>query len=149
MYDSTLQVRRNDSDRDKFIPMEICMEMNACFTNLHGFHSPFMTGFYFTTAFTLLLSLAVNAQVPTISHKALSKRVAEAPENVFKMFREAGMDPVNHELTAIERAKIEDAFALLPPLHQKILNTHLSKNPLVDIENTLSIKKVFNYGEAF
>ena len=25
----------------------------------------------------------------------------------------------------------------------------LSKNPLVDIENTLSIKKVFNCGEAF
>ncbi|MRX41010.1 hypothetical protein GJU43_17125 [Flavobacterium sp. LC2016-23] len=35
------------------------------------------------------------------------------------------MDPVHHKLTDIERQKLNNAFAILPPLHQKILKKHL------------------------
>uniref|UniRef100_UPI001CD22CE5 hypothetical protein n=1 Tax=Cesiribacter sp. SM1 TaxID=2861196 RepID=UPI001CD22CE5 len=51
--------------------------------------------------------------------------VSEAPENVIQVFKEAGMNPLDHELTAIEKSKVEKAFAALPPLHQKILKRHL------------------------
>lgn len=61
-----------------------------------------------------------------------AKRVAVAPESVFNRFREAGMAPVNHELTALEVVKIEKAFASLPPLHQKILKGHLHSISFMD-----------------
>lgn len=61
-----------------------------------------------------------------------SKRVSIAPESVFKMFREAGMKPVNHKLTPAENKKVSNAFALLPPLHQRILKQHLQSVSFMD-----------------
>lgn len=60
------------------------------------------------------------------------ERVSIAPKSVFNMFRQAGMNPVNHELTDIEKAKVENAFALLPPLHEKILMKHLQSISFMD-----------------
>ena len=81
----------------------------------------------------LSLSAIVNICAQTLSiNQDPSKRVAMAAENVFKMFREAGMDPVNHELTDSEKAKIEKAFDLLPALHQKILREHLQSISFMD-----------------
>ncbi|MVM33859.1 hypothetical protein GO755_27735 [Spirosoma sp. HMF4905] len=48
------------------------------------------------------------------------------------MFREAGMKPINHELTEAEKEKVERAFAVLPPLHQKILKAHLQSVSFMD-----------------
>lgn len=84
---------------------------------------------FFTIVLSLFLAAPIYAQV---SNPDLAKRVAIAPESVFKMFREAEMDPVNHELTEIERAKVEKAFAILPPLHQKILKKHLQSISFMD-----------------
>jgi hypothetical protein len=80
----------------------------------------------------LIFSFPVGAQVPTGSGSVLLKKVSLAPESVFKMFYEAGIDPVNHELTPFERAKVDAAFAALPVLHQKILGTHLHSISFMD-----------------
>lgn len=91
-----------------------------------------MTKVYFTIAFTLLVLLAAKGQVPNASNNVLMKYVAPAPESVFKMFWEAGMDPVNHPLTEVERAKVEAAFSVLPPLHQRILGAHIHSISFLD-----------------
>ncbi|WP_373550490.1 hypothetical protein [Haliscomenobacter sp.] len=82
-----------------------------------------------TIVLSLFLAVHGYAQVP---NSDLAKRVLMAPESVFKMFREAGMNPVNHELTEIERAKVEKAFAILPPLYQKTLKGHLHSISFMD-----------------
>ena len=62
----------------------------------------------------------------------LTERIQPAPESVFKMFREAEMNPVNHVLTEIEKQKVEKAFSILPSLHQKILKEHLHSISFMD-----------------
>ncbi|PAM93945.1 hypothetical protein B4N84_15910 [Flavobacterium sp. IR1] len=42
------------------------------------------------------------------------------------------MNPTNHELTAIEKEKLNKAFSVLPPLHQKILKKHLHSISFMD-----------------
>ena len=61
-----------------------------------------------------------------------SQRIQIAPESVFKSFREAGMKPVNHTLTPTEKEKVNHAFTLLPPLHQRILKQHLQSISFMD-----------------
>lgn len=87
---------------------------------------------YFTIAFKFLILLIAKGQVPKASDNGLMKYVAPAPESIFESFREAGMDPVNHPLTEVERAKVEAAFLVLPPLHQKILSTHIYSISFMD-----------------
>lgn len=60
------------------------------------------------------------------------ERVFAAPQSVFKMFQQAGMAPVNHQLTDVEREKVEKAFSILPPLHRKILKMHLHSISFMD-----------------
>lgn len=81
----------------------------------------------------LSCSASSFAQKTTSSNKdALSQRIKPAPESVFKMFREAGMQPANHELTPAQREKVRNAFSLLPPLHQRILKEHLHSISFMD-----------------
>ena len=61
-----------------------------------------------------------------------SQRIQIAPESVFESFREAGMKPVDHKLTPAEKVKVNNAFALLPPLHQRILKQHLQSISFMD-----------------
>jgi hypothetical protein len=61
-----------------------------------------------------------------------SQRIRIAPESVFKNFRDAGMEPVNHNLNLAEKQKVARAFALLPPLHQRILKQHLHSISFMD-----------------
>ena len=61
-----------------------------------------------------------------------SERIQIAPESVFKSFREAGMNPVNHKLTPAEKEKVTKAFSYLTPLHQRILKQHLQSISFMD-----------------
>lgn len=61
-----------------------------------------------------------------------SQRIKMAPESVFTMFREAGMKPVNHELTPTQQEKVSRAFARLPPVHQQVLKQHLHSISFMD-----------------
>ncbi|MEO6282902.1 MAG: hypothetical protein ABIN80_13350 [Dyadobacter sp.] len=100
------------------------------------------------------MTLEIFAQTPDryISQNP-SKRVSIAPASVFKMFREAAMNPVNHDLTEFEKAKVKNAFSHLPVLHQKILSKHLHSISFMDnmpntaltspVESTDSVK-MFN-----
>lgn len=81
----------------------------------------------------------------------MSERIQPAPENVFEMFRKAGMAPVNHILTNPEIQKVEKAFSILPSLYLKILKEHLHSISFMDnmpntaltspVETTDSTKK--------
>jgi hypothetical protein len=80
----------------------------------------------FYPAFTFAQKLNSSLQ------KGPSQRIQIAPESVFKSFREAGMKPVNHKLTPTEKEKVNHAFTLLPPLHQRILKQHLQSISFMD-----------------
>ncbi|QRR04148.1 hypothetical protein HWI92_10800 [Dyadobacter sandarakinus] len=63
------------------------------------------------------------------------------------MFREAGMQPVNHILTKAENERVSKAFALLPPLHQRILRDHLFSISFMDnMPNTALTSPVDSVG---
>jgi len=81
----------------------------------------------------LFFSTFVFAQKLNSSlQKDPSQRIRIAPESVFKSFREAGMKPVDHTLTPAEKEKVNNAFTLLPPLHQRILKQHLQSISFMD-----------------
>jgi hypothetical protein len=76
-----------------------------------------------------------------------SERTQTAPENIFKKFRDAGMKPVNHELTKTEKEKISKAISILPPLHQKVLKDHLHSISFMDnMPNTALTSLIVNPG---
>ena len=52
-------------------------------------------------------------------------RVQNTSDHVLKIFEQAGMNPKAHELTPSERKVVDQAFAMLPPLHKKVLKDHL------------------------
>ncbi|KAA9354069.1 hypothetical protein F0P93_15770 [Larkinella humicola] len=81
----------------------------------------------------LFFSAFTKAQKSDVTYRNdPSQRIRIAPESVFKMFREAGMKPVDHGLTPAQKDKVKNAFALLPPLHQRILKQHLHSISFMD-----------------
>ena len=85
------------------------------------------------TLFCLLLFGDLSAQTVKNEENPYHKsRVLKAPESVFKMFIEAGMNPSNHVLTEAEQAKVDEAFSILPPLYKKILKEHLLSISFMD-----------------
>jgi hypothetical protein len=62
----------------------------------------------------------------------LAARVRNTPADVLKMFQDAGMSPRQHVLTDAERLIVANAFAVLPPLHQRILKAHLRSISFLD-----------------
>lgn len=64
--------------------------------------------------------------------KPLSERVQKAPESVFKVFYNAGINPTDHIPTDEEAAQLVTALALLPALHQRILKDHLGSISFMD-----------------
>lgn len=85
------------------------------------------------TLFCALLLGKIAAQTTTSKEYPFCKnKVSKAPESVFNMFIEAGMQPINHELTAAEQAKVDKAFSILPALHKKILKEHLQSISFMD-----------------
>ncbi|GAA4919449.1 hypothetical protein [Mucilaginibacter defluvii] len=75
---------------------------------------------------------AVQKKYGLNSGKPLTQRVEKTPDDVIKMFREAGMSPTEHQLTKEEASIVASAFAALPPLHQRILKRHLKSISFLD-----------------
>jgi hypothetical protein len=69
---------------------------------------------------------------------SLESRVRNTPSSILKLFTDAKFSkPTDHALTAEERRKLSEAFAALPPLHQRILSERLrSINFLDGMPNT-------------
>lgn len=83
--------------------------------------------------FSLIIPMALRAQSPeSRSLSALAERIKPAPDEVFNKFREAGLQPVDHVLTAKEKDKVAKAFNMLSPLHSKILKQHLHSISFMD-----------------
>ncbi len=90
---------------------------------------------YFICTFLSLFLISINIQAQqnnASQMNELTERTQHAPESVFKKFRDAGMNPVTHELTENEKEKLNNAFSILPPLHQKILKKHLHSISFMD-----------------
>ena len=86
-----------------------------------------------TITIALLLTVLLHAQKPINTDDfKIADRIAAAPQNIFTKFREAGMDPVMHDLTRAEAEKVEKAFAMMPPLHRKMLKKHLHSISFMD-----------------
>ncbi len=82
--------------------------------------------------FSLLLNKITAQSIKSDESTFPANRILIAPESVFKMFIEAGMEPSNHVLTAVEKEKVEQAFAILPPLYKKVLKEHLQSISFMD-----------------
>ncbi len=69
---------------------------------------------------------------------SLESRVSPTPISVLKMFADAGeAPPAAHDLTADERRALSAAFAVLPPVHRRILGERLRTISFLDgIPNT-------------
>src|SRR5262245_27039050 len=81
--------------------------------------------------------------------KALAARVTITPEDVLKKFREAGMSPTEHVLTDAERKKIEASFAMLPPLHQRVLKERLKSISFLDNMPNTAFTSPINSDEKY
>ncbi len=86
----------------------------------------------FVLLFSLLLNKLTAQSIKSDGSTFPENRILKAPESVFKMFIEAGMKPSNHVLTALEKEKVEQAFAILPPLYKKVLREHLQSISFMD-----------------
>ena len=87
----------------------------------------------FVGLFFVFANISLHAQKDgELRILSLVERIQPAPESIFSMFRDAGMNPVNHILTEIEREKVVRAFSILPPLHQKVLKEHLHSISFMD-----------------
>jgi hypothetical protein len=83
--------------------------------------------------FCVLLFCNLSAQTTQRDeHSFYKSRVVKAPESVFKMFIDAGMEPTDHILTDAEQEIVDKAFSILPPLHKKILKEHLHSISFMD-----------------
>ncbi|MEA5402893.1 hypothetical protein VB776_08205 [Arcicella sp. DC2W] len=82
--------------------------------------------------FSLLLNKLTAQSIKSDENTFPENRILIAPESVFKMFIEAGMEPSNHVLTSLEKEKVEQAFAILPPLYKKVLKEHLKSISFMD-----------------
>jgi len=104
---------------------------------------------YISLCFFLVITTVCAQEVDSSLSKVLAERTQPAPESVFRKFRQAGMKPVNHMLTAIEKEKLKKAFSFLPPLHRKILKEHLhSISFMDDMPNTALTSPVETKGAA-
>lgn len=65
-------------------------------------------------------------------NKPLFSRVSTTPDDVLKMFRDAGMSPTQHKLTNEEKQIVVKAFAALPPMHRRVLKQHLKSISFLD-----------------
>ena len=117
-----------------------------------GFSKPSFWGKYFRNAiFFILFVCSAQCSSPNTSNDAsrrtnlqiqkfyeldpktvIEGRVRNTSEHVLKIFKQAGMSPKAHELTPSERKVVDKAFAMLPPLHKKVLKDHLRSISFLD-----------------
>ena len=75
--------------------------------------------------------------------------VQPTPADIIRQFRDAGMAPTAHDLTATEKKIVADAFSRLPPLHQKVLKEHLRSISFLDNMPNTALTSTINPGDTF
>ncbi len=92
-----------------------------------------MRRFFSYLFFSFFIPMNLHAQTwESQSSSALAERIQPAPDEVFIKFRDAGMRPLDHVLTAKEKDQVAKAFTMLSPLHSKILKQHLHSISFMD-----------------
>ncbi|MDJ1493127.1 hypothetical protein QNI19_09315 [Cytophagaceae bacterium DM2B3-1] len=79
----------------------------------------------------------------------LTQRVRKTSESVLEKFREAGMNPSEHKVTSEEEKIIAEAFATLPPLHQRVLKEHLRSINFLDNMPNTALTSTINFEDKF
>ncbi len=97
----------------------------------------------------LTVKLATQQKYGLEPARALAARVTQTPADVLTKFKEAGMSPTEHVLTAEDQKKIATAFALLPPLHQRVLKERLKSISFLDNMPNTALTSMFNYEEKY
>lgn len=78
-------------------------------------------------------------------NQPLPFRITPTPDDILQKFRDAGMSPTAHPLSSKEKKIIAEAFAVLPPLHQRVLKQHLQSISFLDnMPNTALTAPVTN-----
>jgi len=80
---------------------------------------------------------------------ALEARIGETPAAVLKGFKEAGLNPTAHVLTTVERQKLSNAFASLPPLNRRILRERLRSLSFLEGMPNTALTSTVNPGEPY
>ena len=81
--------------------------------------------------------------------KGLAIRVKRAMPETFKSFRAAGMNPIEHILTASEQKVVADAFAGLPRFYQIVLKDHLHSISFMDNMPNTALTSPLNRKDSF
>ncbi|MDJ1505830.1 hypothetical protein [Xanthocytophaga agilis] len=118
--------------------------------------------FLFLIQSAVVLSISVTAQqigsdsVSMIQKRygldpttPLTQRVRKTSDSVLEKFKEAGMNPSEHKVTPEEEKIIAEAFATLPPLHQRVLKEHLRSINFLDNMPNTALTSTINFEDKF
>jgi hypothetical protein len=82
--------------------------------------------------------------------RPLELRVGSSPASVLALLREPGQPgPQAHALTAAERSQLSAAIRALPPLHRRILGTHVRVLSFLDRMPNTALTSTVNPNESF
>lgn len=92
---------------------------------------------YLYTLFLLsVISSTCLGQTRTVKDSLMNgwwyQRIQQAPERVYKKFEDAGMSPVNHDLSKEELEIFQNCVSLLPSTYQNVLKRHLHSFSFMD-----------------
>jgi len=79
----------------------------------------------------------------------LLSRVQDTSPEVIEKFKKAGMSPRRHELSKEDRIKIANAFAGLPPLHQRLLKERLRSISFLDNMPNTALTSTINMDSPY
>lgn len=85
----------------------------------------------------------LNPDTPLIS------RISPPPARVLTIFRNAGMNPTEHELTPEEYKKVASTLEKLPPLLQSVMKDHLASISFVDNMPNNALTSTLNRDDSF
>jgi hypothetical protein len=80
---------------------------------------------------------------------SLSSRVRRASPETFQKFRDAGMNPKEHVMTAAEKQVVASAFKMLPALYKSILKDHLQSISFMDDMPNTALTASLNPDDPF
>lgn len=95
------------------------------------------------------VKLATQHKYGLDAARPLKDRVTQTPTDILQKFKEAGMSPTEHTVTDAEKEKIAAAFAMLPPLHQRILKERLKSISFLDNMPNTALTSAINYEEPY
>ena len=92
---------------------------------------------------------ATQKKYGLIANTELIDRVQRTPDQVQKLFKDSGLNITPHNLTKIERGKLENALAGLPPFHKRVLKDRLRSISFVNGMPNSALTSTINYDDPY